>query len=200
MGREDGHNEMAPPARSPLSVDIDNPEVVKEGKIQTNEKLLSTSAKLQFLTSTSFLTTTIPNSFNPTTRFPLRVGHQVQPADGTIQSKVQPADGTIRSKVQPAAGTQGQPAENRNLQPAVKYRQSEQLFKAKYKQSRFQQRNRIRGEILFPGIAELVVVIAEAFLGFCEWRRLQPSGREGASTCNLTKFSKSCIKSKTKRG
>ena len=174
LGREDVHNEVAPPARSPLGVDIDNPEVVKEGKTQTNPKLPSTSAKLQFLTSTNFLTTTIPIQFNPTTRFPLRVGHQVQPVDGTIPSKVQPADSTTRSKVQPAVLTQGQLAENSNSQPAVKYRQSEQLFKAKYKQSRFQHRNRIQGEIFFSGITQLVVVVAEAFLGFSEWRGRQP--------------------------
>ena len=143
-GREDGRNNVAPPARSPLGVDIDNPEVMKEGKIQTNEKLPLTSAKLQSVTSTNFLTTTIPNSFNPTTRFPLRVGTQVQPADSTI-----------RSKVQPAAGIQGQPGENSNLQPAVKYRQSEQLFKVKYKQYRFQHRNRIGGELLFLELLSL---------------------------------------------
>ena len=173
-GREDGRNNVAPPARSPLGVDIDNPEVVKEEKTQTNQKLPLTSAKLQFVTSTNFLTTTVPNPFNPANRFPLRVGNQVQPAGGTIRSKVQPAGGTIRNKVQPTAGTQGQLAENSNLQPAVKYRQSEQLFKAKYKQSRFQHRNRIQGEIFFSGIAQLVVVVAEAFLGFSEWRGRQP--------------------------
>ena len=156
-GREDGRNNVAPPARSPLGVDIDNPEVVKEEKTQTNQKLPLTSAKLQFVTSTNFLTTTLPNPFNPANRFPLRVGNQVQPAGGTI-----------RSKVQPAAATQGQLAENSNLQPAVNYRQSEQLFKVKYKQSRFQQRNRIQGEIFFSGNAQLVVVVAEAFLGFSE--------------------------------
>ena len=157
LGRADGHNEVAPPARSPLGVEIDNPEVVKEEKAHIYQKLPTTSAKLQSVTSTSFLTTTIPNSLSPTTRFPLQMGNQVQPADGTI-----------RSKVQPAAATQGQLAENSNLQPAVKYRQSEQLFKVKYKQSRFQQRNRIQGEIFFSGNAQLVVVVAEAFLGFSE--------------------------------
>ena len=155
FGREDGQSDVVPPARSPLGVDIDNPEVVKEGKTQTNQKLPLTSGKLQFFASTSFPTTTIPNSFNPTTRFPLRVGHQVQPADGTIPSKVQPADSTTRSKVQQAVRTQGQPANNSNLQPAIKYRQSEQLFKTKYKQSRFQQRNRIRGKILLLELLSL---------------------------------------------
>ena len=128
---------------------------MKEAKTELYQKLPTTSAKLQFLTSTNFLTTTIPIPFNHPTRFPLRVGHQVQPVDGTIPSKVQPADSTNRSKVQPAVRTQAQPADNNNLQPAIKYRQSEQLFKTKYKQSRFQQRNRIRGKILFVELLSL---------------------------------------------
>ena len=171
FGREDGRNEAAPPVqsplgvdRSPLGVDIDNPEFVKEGKAQTYEKLPTTSANLQFLSGTKFVTTTIRNSANPTTSVPLgiqrvygTIRNKVQPTYGTIRNKVQPTYGTIRNKVQPAAGSRGQPAVQSaagyNLQPAGKYTQREQLFKAKYKQSRFQQRSRILGEVFFSGIA-----------------------------------------------
>ena len=152
-GRDDRRNDAAPPVRSPLGVNIDHPEGVKEGRTQIQEEsstTTATSTKVQFETSSSFLTTTLLNMDNPTTRFPLRVGKQVQPARGLIRNRVQPATST---QGQPAVSTQGQPVGNSNVpytvrstagykgQSTLKHSQSEQIFKAKYKQSRWQQRS-----------------------------------------------------------
>ena len=136
-----------------MGVDIDHPEGAKDGKTQTSEELSTTAISA---TSSSFLTTTLLNMGNPTTRFPLRVRNQVQTAGGLI--RVQPG---VSTQGQPAGKTPGQPAGNSNVpytvrstagykgQPTLNYRPSEQLFERKYKQSRWQQRSPIRGEIFF---------------------------------------------------